>query len=488
LNIQQTLLDDHQVQLNVEVENDTFEGAKRRAARQIAKRVKVPGFRPGKAPFNVIEKQVGEAAVEEEAVDILLEEVYPQVLEESGINPWGPGNLEKIDDEKEMRLFQFRVPLSPEVILGDYSKIRIPFKEKKVSKKDIDGVINNLRDQQAVLEPVERPIEEGDMAYILLSGERDNPDKEGKTALVKENTYPVVVESKSVDPATEWPFPGFSQALLGLSAEDKKSISHTFGAESEFEDLRGEKATFQIEVKEIKDRILPELTDEFAKSLGEYDDLSALNAEVKDSLKTNFDQGQKDEFENKIVEKIIELSEIKYPPQMLTHEIEHYIEDLGPQLAQQGLNIDTYLKSRNMEMAELHEEVKPTVEERVKKSLVLMEVSRNEKIEVSEDEIQELVAERVKSLQELVGQEEAANALSGDSLQGLVSRTMTEEVISRTLSKLKSIATGEKQEEKPKAKKAKSPSKKKSPAKSKASKKAPSKKSKAPSKKSKGEK
>lgn len=443
MNIQQTALEDHQVQLNVEVENETFEGARRRAARAISKRVKVPGFRPGKAPFNVIEKQVGSAAIEEEAIDLLLEDVYPQVLEESGVQPWGPGSLEKVDEEKDKRLFQFRVPLSPEVKLGDYSQMRIPFKSKKVTKKDVEGVLKNLRDERAVLEPVERPVEEGDMAYVLLSGERTNPDKEGKTALIKENTYPVVVEGKDTDTTKEWPFPGFSQKLIGLKTDEEKEFSHTFAKDSEFEDLRGEKATFKVKVSEIKDRILPELTDDFAKSLGEYEDLKALNAEIKESLKSNFEQQQNDEYENEIVGKVIELSEIKYPPQMLEHELEHYIEDLGPQFAQQGLTLDTYLKSRNMELSDLQEEVRPTVVERVKKSLVLMEVSRNEEIEVSEEEIQELVAERVQRLQQLMGEDEAANALSGEALQGLVSRTMTEEVINRTLARLKSIAKGE---------------------------------------------
>lgn len=443
MNIQQTALEDHQVQLNVEVENETFEGARRRAARAISKRVKVPGFRPGKAPFNVIEKQVGSAAIEEEAIDLLLEDVYPQVLEESGVQPWGPGSLEKVDEEKDKRLFQFRVPLSPEVKLGDYSALRVPFKTKEVTKKDVDGVLQNLREEHAVLEPVERPVEEGDMAYVLLSGERANPDKEGKTALIKENTYPVVVEKKDADTATEWPFPGFSQKLVGLKPEEEQEFTHTFAEDSEFEDLRGEAAVFKVKVSEIKDRILPELTDEFAKSLGEYEDLKALTAEVKESLKSNFEQQQSDEYENEIVGKIIDLSEINYPPQMLEHEIEHYIEDLGPQFAQQGLTLDTYLKSRNMELSDLQEEVQPTVIERVKKSLVLMEVSRAEEIEVTEEKIQELVTERVGRLQQLMGEDEAANALSGDALQGLVSRTMTEEVINRTLARLKSIAKGE---------------------------------------------
>ena len=443
MKIDQQALEDHQVRLTVEIENDTYEGARRRAARQIAKRVKVPGFRPGKAPFNVIEKQVGPEAIKEEAIDIILDDVYPQVLEESGVQPWGPGTLEKVDEEKEARVFEFRVPLSPQVQLGDYAKIRLPFKAKKVAKKDVDAVIENLRDQQAVLQPVERPVEEGDMAYVLLSAERDEPDEDGNTDLLKERQYPVVIEAEKVKSDTEWPFPGFSRQLIGLEAGSEKDFKHTFDKESEFEDLRGASATFHVKLEEIKDRILPEVDDEFAKSLGEYENVKALRDEVKSSLEQNFAREAEDEYENQIVEKIIEGAEIQFPPQLLDHEIDHYIEELNPQLASQGLTMENYLASREMDMDALRAEVQPTVEERVKKSLVLSEVSRQEDIEVSEEDIQELMQERIASLQSYMSEEEARKALSGDSLQALVTRTMNEEIIKRTLARLRAIAKGE---------------------------------------------
>jgi len=448
LKIDQKALDDHQVLLSVEVEAEALNIARKKAARQIAGRVKVPGFRPGKAPFSVVEKQVGSEAIQEEAIDIVLDEVYPKVLEESGVKPYGPGTLEKIEEDKEPHVFEFRVPLSPEVSLGDYKSIRIPLKKKKVSKKDIEGVINNLREQQAVLEPVDRAAKDGDMVYIQLSANKVKADEEGKSELLSDRRYPVVIEKEEVDSANEWPFPGFSRDLLGLSANDEKEISHSYADDSEFEDLRGEKAIFKISVEEIKDRILPKLDDEFAKSVGDYKDVSELQAEVERSLKDNFEQQQKDEHENSIVEKILKDAKIKFPPQMLAHEIEHYIEDLGPQLSSQGLDMETYLKSRQMDMAELQEEVRPNVEERLKKSLVLMEVSKQEEIEVSEAEIQELVQKKILRLQELLSEDEARRSLTGEALQGLVSQTMTEEIIGRTLTRLGNISSGKEKEEK----------------------------------------
>lgn len=445
MKISQKSLDDHQIQFSVEVEPQTLESARQKAARKIAQRVKIPGFRPGKAPFNVIEKQVGAQAIKDEALDIVLDDMYPRVIEETGIKPYGPGTLEKVHEDKQPQVFEFRVPLSPEVKLGDYKGIRLPFKDKSVTEKDIKNVLDNLREQNAVLQPVERAAQEGDIAYILLSADRQTP-KDGKTTLLTERRYPVVIEKAEVDTKTEWPFPGFSRLLIGLKVGEEKSFPHTFAKDSEYEDLRGEAATFKLKVEEIKDRQLPELNDELAQSLGNYKTAADLRTEVEKQLTDNYKQQAEDEYENQIVEKIIEGSQIKYPPQMLHHEIHHYIEDMGPDLAARGLDLDTYLKSRQITHDQLEEEVSPRVEERLKKSLVIMEVSREEKVEVPESEVQGLVEEKIKRLQQVVSAEDMRKLLAKDNLQGLVSRTLTEEVIRRTLERLRAIAQGKEPE------------------------------------------
>lgn len=442
MKISQKTLDDHQIQFSVEVESQTLESARQKAARKIAQRVKIPGFRPGKAPYNVIEKQVGAKAIKDEALDIVLDDMYPRVIEETGIKPYGPGTLEKVHEDKEPQVFEFRVPLSPEVKLGDYKAIRLTFEDKPVTKQDIENVLNNLREQNAVLQPVQRAAQEGDIAYILLSAERQTP-KDGKSALLPERRYPVVIEKEDVDTKTEWPFPGFSRLLIGLKVGEDKTFPHTFAKDSEYEDLRGEVSTFKLKVEEIKDRELPELNDALAQSLGNYKTVAELRTEVETQLIENYKRQAEDEYENRIVEKIIEGSEIKYPPQMLHHEIHHYIEDMGPDLAARGLDLETYLKSRQITHDQLEEEVSPRVEERLKKSLVIMEVSRQEKIEVPESEVQGLVEEKVKRLQQVLSAEDMRKVLAKDNLQGLVSRTLTEEVIRRTLARLRAIAQGQ---------------------------------------------
>jgi trigger factor len=444
LKIDQKPLEDHQIHLTVEVDSDRLQDARRRAARQIAKRVKVPGFRPGKAPYNVIEKQVGPEAIEDEAMDIVLDDVYPQVIEETGIKPWGPGTLEKVNEEVEPRVFEFRVPLSPVVTLGDYQKVRIKAKTKKVTQADIDKVLENLRSQQATLEPVERAAQEGDMVTAMVSGERDEADENGHTTILPERSYPIVIEKADSDTENnEWPFPGFSRKLLGMKAGDEKTFKHKYAKDSEFEELQGASATFKVQVEGIKDRVLPELTDEFAQSMGDYETMDALLEEIKTSLEDNFASEQQDEYENAIVDKLLEDAEIKYAPQMLKHEIDHYIEDLGPQLARQGMDIDSYLKSREMDMDALRDEVLPNVEARLKRSLLLMQVAEVEEIQLKNAELEMLVQERIGEIQRMLSEQDAQRVLSGENLQGLINRTMSQEIVRRTLERLRAIASGD---------------------------------------------
>ncbi len=442
MKIEQKTLDDHQIHFTVEVEKQTLDSARQKAARKIAQRVKIPGFRPGKAPFNVVEKQVGTNAIKDEAIDIVLDEMYPKLIEETGIKPYGPGTLEKVHEDKEPHVFEFRVPLSPEVTLGDYKAIRVPFEEKSVTTEDIETSIKNLREQNAVPAPVERPAQEGDIAYVMMSAERQQPDKDGNTTVLPERRYPVVIEKEDVDTKNEWPFPGFSRLLVGLKPGEDKAFPHTFAQDSEFEELRGATADFKLKLEEIKDRQLPEMDDAFAQTLGEYKTADEVRAEIERQLAQNLKDQQDNEYENKVVDQIVADAKIKFPPQMLHHEIHHYIEDLEPELASRGMDMDTYLKSRQMDMEELEEEVSPRVEGRLKRSLVIMEVAKQENVEVPESEVQSLVEQRINQLQRMVSPDDLKKLLAKDNVQGFVSRVLTEEVIRRSLARMRKIAQG----------------------------------------------
>ncbi len=441
MKIEKEFLDDHQVELKVELEVETFESAKKRAAKRIAKRVKIAGFRPGKAPYSVVQRQVGDAAIVEDAVDIVLEEVYPKIIEEAEINPYSSGSLKDIPT-MEPPTFEFLVPLAAEVVLGEYKDISIKFVEKKVKKADVNKVIDNLREQQAVIEPADRAVEEGDMVYIVLSAEREEPKEDEEKVIVEERRFPVVIEKADTDNKTEWPFPGFSRKLIGLSAEDEKSIKHKFAKDYEYEELQGVKAVYKFKVEEVKARTLPEFNDDFAKTVGEYETADEMKADAQKNLEMRFEQDSKNEYESKIIDTLVEQSEIKYPPQMLAHEIDHFIQDLQGRLSQQGLNMDLYLQSRDMDMEGLRDEVKPSAEERMKRGLILMEVASKEEITVSPEEIDLKTKETIQQLAAAYPEEEVKKITTGESLQGLVSRIVSDEITGRTLERLSKIAQG----------------------------------------------
>ena len=446
MNINTEFLETHEAKLTVVVEPENFEGAKRRAARQLSKKYKIPGFRPGKAPFAVVQKHLGEGAITEQAIGNLIDEIYPKAIEEADLKPYGPGSLEEMSSMDPLT-FEFMVPLAPEVELSEYQDIRIEFKPKEVQEENIQEVINNLRESQATIEPVDRPIEEGDMVYITLSGDKKGEDDPEKKVLLEERRYPVIIEKEDAKQESEYPFPGFSRKLIGLSVGDKKSFQNTFKNDYEFEELQGVTGIYKVTVEEIKGRTLPEVNDDFAKSVGNYETVEDLKAEIQQTLEEQFESEQLSEYESQIIDVLVENSKIKYPPQMLEDEIDDFIHDLEHRLANQGLTIDIYLKSRSLELSGLRDEVKDNAEARMKRGLILMEVANAEKISIPQEEIADRVQKTLQEVAAYYSEEEANRLGSGANLENLRSRIATDEIISRTLKKLRNIAMGITEEE-----------------------------------------
>lgn len=317
-------LENHQAKLKIFAEIEQLENAKRRAARKMAAKTKIPGFRPGKAPYQVVLRQIGEPAILEEALEQLAQELYPLAIEETQIDPYGPGTIEKIESI-DPPILSFVIPLAAKVTLGDYKSIRIPYTPASVTSEEVDQVLENLRQQNAVIEPVDRPAKEGDQLLIVLNGKRQNPEEGKEPILVAERKYPAVIESETEDTTNEWPFPGFSRQLIDLSKGDEKVLNHTYSDDSPYESLRGVAAEFKISVESISSRHLPALDDDFAKTTNEADSLKDLREKINASLLSDKSSQVEREFDNQIIDKILETAEIKYPPQMLDSETEDLI-------------------------------------------------------------------------------------------------------------------------------------------------------------------
>jgi trigger factor len=218
--------ENHQVKLTIEIDQQELEKAKRQAASKIAQRLKIPGFRPGKAPYQVVLRYVGDEEVKKEAIETIAEELYPKAIKEAGIQPYGVASLENINDSSDGPIvLDFNVPLEAETTLGNYLDIRVPYEISVITDQDVEKALQNLRENQAVVEPVDRPAQEGDRLQVLLSGIRKQVTPDQDATLINERSIPVVIEKVDADTSDEWPFPGFSHQLIDLSTDDEKQIA-----------------------------------------------------------------------------------------------------------------------------------------------------------------------------------------------------------------------------------------------------------------------
>jgi trigger factor len=443
LKIETQNLEDHQVKLTVEVDDENLEQAKRKAAKKIAKRIKIPGFRPGKAPYQVIQRQVGDEALLEESLEILVNENYPKIIEQADIHPYGPGNFENISSFEPLTL-EFIVPLMAEVELSDYSEIRFPYELPQVNDEEVEAVVEDLRRRQAVEESVDRPAEVTDHLYMSLSAKKFEDDEEDEAAsLIEERSSSVIIAEEGADTSTEWPFDGFSRELIGMSNGDDKNLIYTFPEESEFDTLQGVTADFSIKVEDVKSRTLPELDDEFAQSIGEYEDLESLQQEIRTSLEQRSEETYNSEYDDQVMDTIVDGSNIKYPPQMLNNEINEVVHQLESRLGNQGLDLETYLKTRDMDQEGLREEATPAAESRLKRSLVLLEIAQKEEIDVSPDDLQKETERMLDSLTQYMSEPDLKKFSSQDMISNLAGNIYGEMRMNRTLEYLRTVAKGE---------------------------------------------
>ncbi len=446
MKIEKTILEDHQVQLSVQVEQESFDRSKSRAARSLSKKHKIPGFRPGKAPYHMVARHLGEAAIIEEAVEKIVDDLYPRLIEEQEITPYGPGRLKEIKELDPPQL-EFVVPLAPSVTLGEYAGIRKEYAPPEVTEEDVDKAIKNLLDGQAKSEKVDRPAQVGDMVYVSIEGQEKGADEEAE-ALVNLLNAPAIVEPEDADTEDEWPYPGFSFSLAGLSKGDEKESEHTYEADyPRDENLAGKSIVYKIAVHEVYERELPELTDDFARSLGDYESVDELRSEARRHLEAQTKSDYDTHYDNDLLDEIIQMSEIQFPPQMVDDEVDGLMDQFTNRLANEGWDLETYLKANDTDEDRLREEFRETALRRIRRGLIVMEVANAEGIEVSERDVQGEVQRTVSLVQETMTRRESSRLLNQNTLRGLVASAMRDALTERTFARLRALARGEDQEE-----------------------------------------
>ena len=384
MNIVTTPREDHQIEMVVEVEAERMEAAKRRAARKISEKTKIPGFRPGKAPYDVVLRYYGEGAISEEAVELLVDEVYPAALKEANIEPAAMGQLENIESLEPPK-FKFVVPLQPTVDLGDYGLVRYPYEWQAPVESELEDEIQNLRRMYASTETVEREIQEGDYVLLDVVGRKAKAGAD-EEALVEREGFAIVIRGQEKE--GEFPFPGFSVKLIGLKPGEGKNLSHKYAKDFDDEKLAGQNVAFEVTIKTVRGVNMPELDDEFAKKTGLGETVEELRQRMQENITRESQDKYDDEFFAAVIDKIKEGATIKYPPQVVEHEARHVMEDLKRRLAQQSMDIETYFKVRETTEEEfLENEAKPVAQKRLERGLIMDELARAEKVELKEEEV-----------------------------------------------------------------------------------------------------
>lgn len=436
MNIQKTIEDTHEAKLVVELDAETTEKYKRRAARKISERGKIPGFRPGKAPYHMVVLNYGEQTILEAAIDMFVDDEYPNILKEAEIEPGDAGTLEAIDSFDPVRL-TFRVPLAPQVDLGDYHSIRLPYEWTPPSQEKVDEALKELREMYATTENVEREAQEGD--YLLVS-------IQSQTSELNDESFATLIRAE--DRNTEWPYPGFARELIGMKPGDTRTIRHTFPEDWDVEDLRGKEVEMQVTLKTVRAVTLPELNDDFAKTVGAGETLAELTEKVRQDVEARYQAEYDQQYFKQLVDKIKENASIKYHRRALEHEAEHVLNDLNARLARQGIDLDTYFKVRNITREKfMEEEAIPLAQKHLERSLILDEIVRLEKL-TDDIDGDELSAELQNVVNELVNDgvdiQKLGKGKKGERLAEAISMETFSRLLTRqTFNLLKSIATGE---------------------------------------------
>ena len=378
----------NEVKLEITVEAEKFENAMKKVYFQNAKYFNIPGFRKGKAPMNIVEKYYGAEIFYEDAFNEVATEAYEEALTENKIDVVSRPEVDIAQMEKGKDvIFTAVVQTKPEVKLGKYKGIEIQKIEYKVDKKDVDHELEHMQEHNSRLVTVDdRPLENGDTATIDFEGFVDGVAFEGGKA-----------EGHELEIGSGTFIPGFEEQLIGMELENEKEIKVTFPKEYFSKDLAGKDATFKVKLHDIKKKELPELDDEFAKDVSEFDTLEELKKSIKEKLTKNKEQREKYETEEAVLKAVCEDSKLDIPSGMIELEIDNMLKDFEQRLSYQGLNLEQYLKMIGKTEEEMRKEYEPQAIEAIKSRLVLEAIMKAEKIEASEEEIKAKMEEMAKS-------------------------------------------------------------------------------------------
>ena len=367
------------VLLEIEVPADQLDRAVRDAVGRLSRRTRVAGFRPGKAPRPILERVLGPGAVLDEAVEHLVQDSYREAIIEKDIVPLTNADVEVVEAVEGKPLkFKATVQVRPEVELGDYANFKFKPEIETIDDAKIDNVVAELRDQNATLAAVEeRGAKDGDWAVIGFAGTKDGVPFDGGTT----ERMPLIIGEDRL-------IPGFEANLVGLTPGQSTEFDITFPDDYPEASLAGQQVHFTVDLRELREKVLPDADDTFAQSMGDYPDLAALKADIADRLGRSALDRARHEFSDKIIEYAVANSTIELPDILIDQEVEVMHDEFRATLARQGIAEPAYLKATEKTEADLHTEFRPRAEQRVKVLLVLSKIADTEAIDVPDADVE----------------------------------------------------------------------------------------------------
>jgi len=369
------------VKLQVEVEAERVEQAVDRAYRRVARSLRIPGFRPGRAPRKVVEMYIGKDALWQEALEDLVPEAYREATKQAAVEPVAQAHIDIVDyGEGKPLTFTAEVDVKPEVVLGAYKGLSVEKRVRKVTDADVDEVLERLRQNQAQLVAADKTtLEKGDFAVIDYDGFIDGQPFQGGAG-----------RGEIVEAGGGSFLPGFAEQLVGMSVGEEREITVRF-PDNARQDLAGKEAKFVVRLKEIKTRVVPELDDEFAKDVGDFETLAELRADVRKRLEEAAQREADVDLEAALIRMAADNATVNIPEVMIEQEIELMKQELEFSLLRSGLRLQDYLQMNNLTEEQLKADLRPGAEQRVKNDLVLEAIGRAEGLSVSEEEVDERI-------------------------------------------------------------------------------------------------
>ncbi len=361
------------VLLEIELPPERVSRAVDEAVRHVSRRTRVPGFRPGKAPRQVLERHLGPGVVFDEAVDHLVQDAYREAIVEQDILPLTNPDVEVIQaEEGKSFIFKATVQVRPEIALGDYQHFNFSPDIDTIDDARIDHVLGELRDQNATLAAIEdRGAKDGDYAVISFVGTRDGEPFEGGTS----ERMPLILGQERL-------IPGFEANLVGLKVGESTEFDITFPEDYPETTLAGQTAHFTVEIRELREKVQPDLDEDFIKTLGDFADVDALRADIRGRLQRNALDRARHEFADRIIEYAVANATVELPDILVDQEVEVMHDEFRGTLARKGITAEAYLKAVEKTDGDMHAEFRPGAEKRVRTLLVLSAVADAEKVVV----------------------------------------------------------------------------------------------------------